>query len=163
MVFEIVRRGGWSTQAVANGDPRGAIKLKSTQIRWFMWWAGRLDPVGGGQDIQRKLNLKGDYQAWVHSGQMVLLVVTGREAGLHEWYPRCSKKSENNFRQPKDLLIGQSDSPTKKGSTYSLSRGCWRGEIAEAYDYQCFTLSPGRPYEEYKRMVFEHTHGLFIT
>jgi hypothetical protein len=27
----------------------------------------------------------------------------------------------------------------------------------------CFALSPRRPYEEYKRMVFEHTHGLFIT
>ncbi len=27
----------------------------------------------------------------------------------------------------------------------------------------CFTLSPRRPYEEYKRMVLEHTHGLFIT
>ncbi len=29
--------------------------------------------------------------------------------------------------------------------------------------YKCFTLSPRRPYEEYKRMVLEHTHGLFIT
>jgi hypothetical protein len=27
----------------------------------------------------------------------------------------------------------------------------------------CYTLSPRRPYEEYKRMVLEHTHGLFIT
>ncbi len=27
----------------------------------------------------------------------------------------------------------------------------------------CFALSPWRPYEEYKRMVLEHTHGLFIT
>jgi hypothetical protein len=27
----------------------------------------------------------------------------------------------------------------------------------------CFALSPRRPYEEYKRMVLEHTHGLFIT
>jgi hypothetical protein len=29
--------------------------------------------------------------------------------------------------------------------------------------HNCFTLSPRRPYEEYKRMVLEHTHGLFIT
>ncbi len=27
----------------------------------------------------------------------------------------------------------------------------------------CFALSPRRPYGEYKRMVLEHTHGLFIT
>ncbi len=29
--------------------------------------------------------------------------------------------------------------------------------------YKCFALSPRRPYGEYKRMVLEHTHGLFIT
>jgi hypothetical protein len=27
----------------------------------------------------------------------------------------------------------------------------------------CFAPSPRRPYVEYKRMVLEHTHGLFIT
>ncbi len=27
----------------------------------------------------------------------------------------------------------------------------------------CFASSPRRPDREYKRMVFEHTHGLFIT
>jgi hypothetical protein len=27
----------------------------------------------------------------------------------------------------------------------------------------CFASSPRRPYVEYKRMVLEHTHGLFIT
>jgi hypothetical protein len=27
----------------------------------------------------------------------------------------------------------------------------------------CFTLSPRRPHTEDKRMVLEHTHGLFIT
>ncbi len=27
----------------------------------------------------------------------------------------------------------------------------------------CYTLSPRGPIEEYKRMVLEHTHGLFIT
>ncbi len=27
----------------------------------------------------------------------------------------------------------------------------------------CYTPSPRRPYEEDKRMVLEHTHGLFIT
>ncbi len=30
-------------------------------------------------------------------------------------------------------------------------------------DDNCYTLSPRRPNEEYKRMVLEHTHGLFIT
>ncbi len=28
---------------------------------------------------------------------------------------------------------------------------------------QCFAPSPRRPSREYKRMVLEHTHGLFIT
>jgi hypothetical protein len=32
-------------------------------------------------------------------------------------------KSENNFRQPRGLPNRQSDSPSKKESTYSLSRG----------------------------------------
>ncbi len=32
--------------------------------------------------------------------------------------------------------------------------------LKESY---CFALSPRRPYGEYKRMVLEHTHGLFIT
>ncbi len=31
------------------------------------------------------------------------------------------------------------------------------------YIGNCFALSPRRPYGEYKRMVLEHTHGLFIT
>ncbi len=35
-----------------------------------------------------------------------------------------------------------------------------RGSYAQS---ECFALSPRRPYEEYKRMVLEHTHGLFIT
>ncbi len=35
--------------------------------------------------------------------------------------------------------------------------------IAKAAITNCFALSPRRPYEEYKRMVLEHTHGLFIT
>jgi hypothetical protein len=31
------------------------------------------------------------------------------------------------------------------------------------FSWNCSTLSPRRPYEEYKRMVLGHTHGLFIT
>ncbi len=30
-------------------------------------------------------------------------------------------------------------------------------------DYSCFASSPWRPHTEDKRMVLEHTHGLFIT
>jgi hypothetical protein len=37
------------------------------------------------------------------------------------------------------------------------------GQYGVWTDTICFTLSPRRPYEEYKRMVLEHTHGLFIT
>jgi hypothetical protein len=46
------------------------------------------------------LKLNGDYQARVHSGQMVLLVV--RQGGwMHERWPKTLKeKSGNDFRQP---------------------------------------------------------------
>jgi hypothetical protein len=43
-------------------------------------------------------------------------------------------------------------------------RRIWNQPITKyRYKSNCFTLSPRRPYEEYKRMVLEHTHGLFIT
>ncbi len=35
--------------------------------------------------------------------------------------------------------------------------------ISFVYHSMCFASSPRRPDREYKRMVFEHTHGLFIT
>ncbi len=38
-----------------------------------------------------------------------------------------------------------------------------RAVVERLKGWDCFTLSPRRPYEEYKRMVLEHTHGLFIT
>ncbi len=38
------------------------------------------------------------------------------------------------------------------------------GPVVTSYSYcSCFASSPRRPDREYKRMVFEHTHGLFIT
>jgi hypothetical protein len=37
------------------------------------------------------------------------------------------------------------------------------GPIRKVNTYKCFAPSPRRLYVEYKRMVFEHTHGLFIT
>ncbi len=43
----------------------------------------------------------------------------------------------------------------------------WRQHVVfverRAIRTPCYTPSPRRPYEEYKRMVLEHTHGLFIT
>ncbi len=30
-------------------------------------------------------------------------------------------------------------------------------------EYKCFASSPWRPHIEDKRMVLEHTHGLFLT
>jgi hypothetical protein len=44
------------------------------------------------------------------------------------------------------------------------SKSCDLGEmLPPGVISNCFTLSPRRPYGEYKRMVLEHTHGLFIT
>jgi hypothetical protein len=36
-------------------------------------------------------------------------------------------------------------------------------QVARRGHAACFASSPRRPDREYKRMVFEHTHGLFIT
>ncbi len=40
--------------------------LEYPQITWFLWWP---------KTLKSKLNLKGEYEARVHSGQMVLVVV----------------------------------------------------------------------------------------
>ncbi len=36
-------------------------------------------------------------------------------------------------------------------------------DYRSVFKHSCFASSPRRPDREYKRMVFEHTHGLFIT
>ncbi len=52
--------GGWTSWEVSKGAQnkvisRKAIKLKSTQIRWFLWWPGKwLDQSNGGQRHSRK-------------------------------------------------------------------------------------------------------------
>ncbi len=40
IVLVTVRQGGWTAWMAAKDNSRGAIKLKSTQIRWFSWWPG---------------------------------------------------------------------------------------------------------------------------
>ncbi len=66
---------------------------------------GRLDHVSGGQKaLKTKLNLKEYYQAQVHSGQMVLVVVK-QEVGPHErWLKKLKWESENDPRLPRELL-----------------------------------------------------------
>ncbi len=71
----------------------------------------------------KRLKLKGDYQAQVHSGQVVLVVVR-QGAGPHERWPKILKESlENDFRQLKDLLKMGKMTAQMEESTYSLSGG----------------------------------------
>ncbi len=56
---------------------------------------------------------------------------------------------------------------------FQPSRHCsfhmlWKAKLLNSginsqHTSKCFAPSPRRPYGEYKRMVLEHTHGLFIT
>jgi hypothetical protein len=51
-------------------------------------------------------------------------------------------------------------------NTYLVCLEWWDPDLvqnAPNLQHYCFALSPQRPYVEYKRMVLEHTHGLFIT
>ncbi len=84
--------------------------------------AGRLDHVSSGQKtLKTELILKGDYQAWVCSGQMVFVVV--RQGS---WTTITVAKDS---RQPKDLFKnGQSDSPNKSQLALFLRR-CSRGDM----------------------------------
>jgi hypothetical protein len=52
----------------------------------------RLDCLSSGQKtLKAKPNFKEDYQARVHSGQMVLMVVRDSEAGPHGRWPKTLK------------------------------------------------------------------------
>jgi hypothetical protein len=105
---------------MAKGKPRWTTEVKSTQIRWFLGsQAGEAGPCEKWPKYTQGMpKTQGGYQTQVQSGQMVLVAVV-REAGTHEQWPRMLReKSENNFRQPKDLLKRQSDSPTKKESLF---------------------------------------------
>jgi hypothetical protein len=66
-----------------------------TPMRWFSGnQAGRLDCVSSGQEtLKESPKLKGDYQAQVHSGQMVLVAVRQARLDHVNGGQRCSKKS----------------------------------------------------------------------
>jgi hypothetical protein len=65
---------GHSKLSKSQGGLPGLSPLRSDGSRGNQM--GRLDCVSGGQKTLRtKLNLKGDFQVRVHSGQMVLVVV----------------------------------------------------------------------------------------
>ncbi len=101
---------------------------------------GRLVLVIGGQESQNKSR---DHQVWVHSDQIVLMMAR-REARVHKGRPTqglCSLKIkpkglqtlkwelENNSRQPRDLTKNRQSDSLNWESTYSFSRGLWRGEL----------------------------------
>jgi hypothetical protein len=61
---------------VVKGKPRGTTEVESTYNGSLVVRQGRLDCVSSSQEHSMKsLKLKGDYQAHVHVGQMVLVVV----------------------------------------------------------------------------------------
>ncbi len=83
------------------------------------------------------------FKFWPVSGQTFseTLRIPEKDWQLSLWF--------SNFRR---LLV--SGSPRNRWKYFSENH-----RISE----NCYTLSPRGPYEEYKRMVLEHTHGLFIT
>jgi hypothetical protein len=136
MVIVIAKRGGWTAWAVAKNiwrGPSGSCPLSSDGSRDGQ--VGRLDCMSSGQKtFKAKLNLEEDYPGssllrsdGSHDSQL--------EAGpLGQWPKMLKWKSENNFRQPKDLLKRARETAQQKESTYSLSgdveevrywRWCW--------------------------------------
>ncbi len=66
---------------------------------------------------------RGHYQTRVHSDQIVL-VIGRREAELPEWWPKVlEQESENDSRQPRDLLKTGIVTAKKKNSKLTLSQG----------------------------------------
>jgi hypothetical protein len=85
MVFEIVRWRIWAAWAVAKSNSRGPSSLSPLRSDGSRdGQAGRLYCMNGGQKtLKAKLNLKGDYQARAHSGQMVVVVI--RQGSWTTW------------------------------------------------------------------------------
>jgi hypothetical protein len=114
------------------------IWLESTRIRWFAWWPGRrLDqlPSGHSMAVFSQAKAKGDYQARVHSNQMVLTIVW-REAGPVARWPKTLKwELENNSRQPKDLTEKRQSNSLKPESAYSFS---WEVEEGRCLSWWCW-------------------------
>ncbi len=106
--------------------------------------AGRLDHVSGGQKTLRTmLNLKRDFQARVHSGQMVLMVV--RKRGWTAWAVAkdIQIESEKGSRQLGNLLKNrQIDSPKKSQPT--LSQGMLTRWDDVDVDYELRTTVPSQ-------------------
>ncbi len=66
---------------------KGTTGVESTQIRWFLGsfckqgWLGCMS--SSQKTLKKSLKLKRDYQAWVHSDEIVLVVV--RQGGWTAW------------------------------------------------------------------------------
>ncbi len=128
MVLLIVRRGGWTVQAVAKRNSRRAmsplrsdILMMARQGGWTTWAVAKR---------RSNLNLKGNYQARIYSDQMDLMAV--RQVGWIAW--AVAKDTQMKFGkknlQPRGLLRWWGWQPNKK-STYSFSGDdeevrCWR-------------------------------------
>ncbi len=112
-------------------EPRVTIRLDSTLIRWFSWWwpGRKAGPCEQWPNkLKTKLNLKGDYQVQVHSGQMVLMVV--RQGGWTTW----TVEKDIKIRVGKQLLASKQPSKTGRVTAQKrvyllFRRGCWRGEM----------------------------------
>jgi hypothetical protein len=120
---------------------KGIILIESTQVRRFLRWSG-----GGGWSLSLEAKCPKTSQGTirsVHSDQIVLMMAR-REARLHKGRPTqglCSLKTkptglqtlkwelENNSRQPRVLTKNRQSDSLKWESTYSFSRGLWRGEL----------------------------------
>ncbi len=119
---------------VANSNSRGAIRLESTQIRWFLWWPGREAGLswGGGQRhsklslISRGHHLDSTQIRWFSWWP-------GREAG-DQWPKTLKGKLMSSFRQPGDQLKWAGWQPERKAQL-TLSQGMLkRWDVADEDD-----------------------------
>jgi hypothetical protein len=79
-----------------------------------------------------------------------------RHWGKYRWEERVGKAYRRDIEMEKSdgRETGLTDEKKKRGKTQRKEK---------TKRETCFAPSPRRPYVEDKRMVLEHTHGLFIT
>ncbi len=96
---------------------------------------------------------------------------TGGRGGGSEKFPvsisDIAAEVENDRRESV-MKLAQAHDVSVKRFTLLVTRICLFQEVVQlsaqtSLQGDCFAPSPRRPSEEYKRMVVELTHGLFIT
>ncbi len=136
MVLETIRGGeagpcNWGQESQNYSSE--VTRLEYTMIRWFSWWTGeRFDQLPGGRSraVFSQAKAKENYQAHVHTDQMVLVIVR-QEARPVAWWPKTLKWGlGNNSRQPRDLTEKRQGDSLKQEHAYSYSWVDEEGDVA---------------------------------